>query len=170
MNSSSFRFAVASLLLGASFTASAAPAGPATSLVTKPLVVAGVLHEVLGPSPRCPSKLGGTLAGHGNDPLLGQVAFMGKDCVTPNGPLLNFGDGRITLLTESGEVIYANYSGQAVPTGEGSKVVYSNATFQITGGTGRYRRASGGGDFTGNQDLVTGAGTIKLNGKITYRD
>ena len=164
MNKPSLRFAVASLLLGASFTASAA------SLVTKPLVIAGVLQEVLGPSLRCPSKLGGTLVGHGIDPVLGPVAFMGNDCVTPNGPLLNFSDGRITLLTKSGEVIYANYSGQAVPTGEGNKVVYSNATFQITGGTGRYHRASGGGDFTGSQDLVTGAGTIKLSGKITYRN
>lgn len=166
MNTSSLRFAVASLLLGASFTA---PAASAASLVTKPLVITGVIHEVLGPSLRCTSKLGGTLVGHGNDPALGPVAFMGKDCVTPNGPLLTFSDGRITLLTKSGEVIYANYSGQAVPSDPG-KVVFSNATFQITGGTGRYHRASGGGDFTGSQELLTGAGTIKLSGKITYRE
>lgn len=167
MNTSSLRFAAASLLLGASFTA---PAASAASLVTKPLVIAGVIHEVLGPSLRCTSKLGGTLVGHGSDPVLGPVAFMGKDCVTPSGPLLNFSNGRITLLTGSGEVIYANYSGQAVPTGEGTKVVFSNATFQITGGTGRYHQASGGGDFTGSQELLTGAGTIKLSGKITYRE
>jgi hypothetical protein len=166
MNTSSLRFAVASLLLGASFTA---PAASAASLVTKPLVIEGVIHEVLGPALRCASKLGGTLVGHGNDPALGPVAFMGRDCVTPNGPLLTFSDGRITLLTGSGEVIYANYSGQAVPTGDG-KVAFSNATFQITGGTGRYHRASGGGDFTGSQALLTGAGTIKLSGKITYRE
>ena len=167
MNTSSLRFAVTSLLLGASL---AAPAASAAKLVTEPLVISGVIQEVLGPSLRCPSKLGGTLVGHGNDPVLGPVAFMGNDCVTPNGPLLTFSDGRITLLTRSGEVIYANYSGQAVPTGEGNKVAYSNATFQIIGGTGRYHRASGGGDFTGSQDLVTGSGTIKLNGKITYRE
>ena len=164
MKSSSLRFAVASLLLGASFTASAA------DLVTKPLAIAGVLKEVLGPSLRCPSKLGGTLVGHGDDPALGPVAFMGNDCVTPVGTLFNFSDGRITLLTKSGEVIYANYSGQALPTGEGTKVVFSNATFQITGGTGRYFRASGGGDFNGSQELLTGIGTIKLSGKITYRE
>lgn len=167
MNASSFRFAVASLLLGASFTA---PAAMAASLVTKPLVIAGVLKEVLGPSLRCTSKLGGTLVGHGSDPVLGPVAFTGNDCVTPVGPLFNFSDGRITLLTRSGEVIYANYSGQAVPTGEGTNVVFSNATFQITGGTGRYHMASGGGDFNGSQELLTGIGTIKLSGKITYRE
>lgn len=166
MNTSSLRLAAVSLLLGASL---AAPAASAAKLVTEPLVIAGVIQEVLGPSLRCTSKLGGTLVGHGSDPGLGPVAFMGNDCVTPNGPLLTFSGGRITLLTRSGEVIYANYSGQAVPTGEGNKVAYSNATFQITGGTGRYHRASGGGDFTGSQDLVTGAGTIKLNGKITHR-
>lgn len=166
MNKSSFRFAVASLLLGASFTT---PAASAASLVTKPLVISGVIQEVLGPALRCTSKLGGTLVGHGSDAGLGQVAFLGTDCVTPNGPLLTFSNGRITLLTKSGEVIYANYSGQAVPTGDG-KVAFSNATFQITGGTGRYHRASGGGDFTGSQELLTGAGNIKLSGKITHRE
>lgn len=178
MNPSSLRIAVASFLLGASFTVSAGPAAPASpvahaataaSQVTTPLVIEGAIQEVLGPALRCPSKLGGTLVGHGNDPALGPVAFLGKDCVTPNGPLLTFSDGRITLLTGSGELIYANYSGQAVPTGEGNKVIYSNASFQITGGTGRYYRASGGGDINGTQDLVTGGGTIKLNGKITHR-
>lgn len=178
MKPPSLRLAVASLLLAASCTASAGPsaqaapaahAASAASQVTAPLVIAGAIHEVLGPSPRCLSKLGGTLVGHGGDPVLGPVAFMGTDCVTPSGPLLTFSDGRITLLTRSGDVIYANYSGQAVPTGEGNMVVYSNASFQITGGTGRYHRASGGGDITGTQDLVTGSGTIKLNGKITHR-
>lgn len=128
------------------------------------------MQEVVGPSLRCASKIGGTIAGHGEDSIFGKVAFIGTDCITPSGPLYNFSDGRFTIVTKTGELIFANYSGQFVPTGEGTKFIFSNATFQITGGTGRYFRASGGGGFTGGEDMATGAGTIKLDGKITYRD
>lgn len=164
MKTAFFRLATTALLLCA---ASAASAGP---LVTKPLQISGVVQELVGPSLRCASKIGGTIVGHGKDPQVGPVAFMGSDCITPSGPLYNFSDGRITIVTKSGELIFANYSGQFVPTGEGTKYVFNNATFQITGGTGRYFRASGGGGFTGGEDMATGAGTIKLNGSITYRD
>jgi hypothetical protein len=165
MNKLFLRLAATSLMLCASFSASAAG-----KLVTKPLVIAGVVQEAVGPSLRCASKIGGTIAGHGDDPLFGKVAFIGTDCITPSGPLYNFSDGRFTIVTRTGELIFANYSGQFVPTGEGTKFVFNNATFQVTGGTGRYFRASGGGGFTGGEDMATGAGTIKLDGKITYRE
>ena len=155
------RLAAASLLLCASAVASA------KSFVTKPLVISGVVQELVGPSLRCASKFGGTITGHGSDPQTGRVAFIGTDCITPDGPLFNFSDGRITIVTQTGELIFLNYSGQFVPTGEGTKFVFNNATFQVTGGTGRYSRASGGGGFTGGEDMATGAGTIQLNGKIT---
>jgi hypothetical protein len=48
--------------------------------------------------------------------------------------------------------------------------VFSNATFQITGGTGQYARASGGGTMTGDEDIVTGQGTVQLSGQIQYKD
>lgn len=164
MNKFPLRVAATSLLLCASFAASAG------QLVTKPLVISGTIQELAGPSPRCASNFGGTIVGHGQDPVFGPVAFMGSDCITPSGPLFNFSDGRFTIVTYTGELIFANYSGQFVPTGEGTKFVFNNATFQITGGTGRYAKASGGGGFTGGEDMATGAGTIKLNGNITYRN
>lgn len=158
----SFRCAAVSLMLCTSAAVSAAPA------TTKPLVIEGKIQELVGPSLRCASKFGGTIIGHGASPLLNRVAFIGSDCITPSGSSFNFSEGRITIVTMLGEHIYANYSGQFVPTGEGTKYTFNNATFQITGGTGRYRKASGGGGFTGGEDMATGAGTIKLNGKITY--
>ena len=159
----SFRCAAASLMLCASFAATASPS------VTKPLVIEGVLQEFVGPSLRCKSLFGGTIIGQGYSALTGRVAFIGTDCITPSGPLFNFSNGRITIVTTDSEHIYANYQGQFVPTGEGTKFTFNNATFQITGGTGRYKKASGGGSFTGGEDMATGAGTIKLNGKITYK-
>jgi hypothetical protein len=164
MNKLFLRLAATSLMLCAPV------AVLAKSFVTKPLVISGVIQEVVGPSLRCASKFGGTITGHGADPAVGRVAFIGTDCITPSGSLFNFTDGRITIVTQTGELIFANYSGQFVPTGEGTKFVFNNATFQITGGTGRYFRASGGGGFTGGEDMASGAGTIKLNGKISYRE
>jgi hypothetical protein len=70
----------------------------------------------------------------------------------------------ITTLT--GELIYANYSGQFVPTGDGTKYAFTGATFQITGGTGRYVNATGGGDMTGGEDMATGQGTVQLTGRM----
>lgn len=159
-----FRCAALSLLLGVSVSAIAAPAS------TKPLVIEGVLQEFVGPSARCPSQFGGTIVGQGNSDLVGRVAFIGTDCITQNGPLFNFAEGRMTIVTTDSDQIFLNYSGQFVPTGEGAKFVFSNATFQITGGTGQYKKAAGGGSFTGGEDMSTGAGTIKVNGQITFKD
>lgn len=158
------RCAALSLMLCVSMTAVAAPAS------TKPLVIEGVLQEFVGPSARCSSNFGGTIVGQGNSALVGRVAFIGTDCITQNGPLFNFAEGRMTIVTTDSDQIFLNYSGQFVPTGEGAKFVFSNATFQITGGTGRYKKAAGGGNFTGGEDMATGAGTIKVNGQITFKD
>jgi hypothetical protein len=105
----------------------------------------------------------------GDSPQLGRVVFMANDCITPTPPLFNFA-GRFIVTTLTGEQIYANYSGQFVPTGEGTKHVFSGATFQITGGTGKYSKATGGGALTGAEDIVTGNGNLKLSGQIHSKD
>ncbi|SFG97557.1 hypothetical protein SAMN05518865_12632 [Duganella sp. CF458] len=136
--------------------------------VTTDIQVTGVIQEIPGPSARCPSKFGGTITGHGSSPLLGRVAFVANDCITPDGPVFNFNRGRFIVMTMSGDQLYANYSGQFVPTGQGSNYVFSGATFQITGGTGQYIFASGGGQLQGSEDMATGAGTITMSGRMSY--
>jgi hypothetical protein len=163
MIKSTLRLATSLLLLSASIGASA---GPAT---TKPLEITGVFQERTGPKPSCPSQFGGTLAGIGESPQLGRVVFMGSDCITPAPPLYNF-NGRFIVTNLAGEQIYANYSGQFVPTGEGTKHAFSGATFQITGGTGKYAKATGGGTLTGAEDIVTGNGNLKLSGQVHHKD
>ena len=158
-----------SLRLGAallvSFSCLSAVAAPA---VTRPFSLNGAILEVPGPSPRCPSNFGGTIVGHGETNIAGKVAFISSDCITPSGTLFNFSDGRLSIVTVTGEQIFANYSGQFVPTGEGTKYVFSGATFQITGGSGRYSKASGGGTLSGGEDMAGGVGTLQLQGTITY--
>lgn len=157
------RPAAVTLLLAASATASAG------SWVTKPITIEGTLVEAVGPADRCLSKFGGTISGHGNSDLMGgKVVFIATDCITPVGVLYNFSGGKFVVMTTSGDQIFANYSGQFVPTGEGAKFVFSGATFQVTGGTGKFARVTGGGTLSGGEDMITGAGNIKLEGKVLY--
>ena len=157
------RPAAVSLLLAASASASAG------GWVTQQLDVEGVLVEAVGPSDRCLSNFGGTISGHGESALMGgKVVFIATDCITPVGPLFNFSGGKFIVMTTSGDQIFANYSGQFVPTGEGAKYVFSGATFQITGGTGKFAKVSGGGILSGGEDMSTGTGTIKLSGRALY--
>jgi hypothetical protein len=157
------RPAAVALLLAASASASAG------SWVAKPIQIEGPLVEAVGPADRCLSKFGGTISGHGESALMGgKVVFIATDCITPVGPLFNFSGGKFIVMTTSGDQIFANYSGQFVPTGEGTKYVFSGATFQVTGGTGKFARITGGGTLSGGEDMVTGAGNIKLNGTVLY--
>ena len=55
-----------------------------------------------------------------------------------------------------------------MPTGQGADYVFSGASFTITGGTGRYIFATGGGQLQGNENMLTGAGSIALKGRISY--
>jgi hypothetical protein len=163
MFKSVLRLATGAVLMSAALCASAAPA------TYKDFKLSGVLQEIPGPSARCASKFGGTILGFGASSAIGKVTFLASDCITPNGTTYTFSNGKFLITTLTGELIFANYSGQFVPTGAGTKFVFSGATFQVTGGTGRYARASGGGDMTGGEDMTTGQGTIQLSGRILMK-
>jgi len=165
MFKSTLRIAFTSALVSAALCAPATAAKPSY----QDLEINGVLQELVGPSLRCASKFGGTILGYGASPTLGKLGFVANDCITPSGASFNFSDGLFVITTLSGEQVYANYSGQFVPTGEGSKFVFNGATFTITGGTGRYFKASGGGNLSGGEDMQTGQGTIQLKGRILLK-
>jgi hypothetical protein len=167
MSQSLLRLAAGSLLMSVAMCASAGPNKNTAS--QQDFTLSGVLQEVPGPSARCPSNFGGTIAGFGDSNVLGKVAFLSSDCITPNGSGFTFSAGHFMITTMTGELVFADYSGQFVPTGVGSNFVFSNATFQVTGGTGRYAKASGGGDLTGTEDMTTGKGTIQLTGRVLFK-
>jgi hypothetical protein len=164
MFKSILRFATTALLLSAAVGASAAPSS------YKDFELSGVMQEVPGPSARCASGFGGTIMGYGNSELLGKVSFLTSDCITQNGPAFTFSEGRFMITTMSGELLFASYNGQFLPTGEGTRFVLSNASFTITGGTGRYAKATGSGTLGGGEDMATGQGNIQLKGRILFKD
>lgn len=165
MSQSLLRLAAGSLLMSVALCASAGNGNASYQDFT----LSGVLQEVPGPSARCPSNFGGTIAGFGDSNLFGKVVFLSSDCITPNGSGYTFSAGHFMITTLTGELVFADYSGQFVPTGVGTNFVFSNATFQVTGGTGRYTKASGGGDLTGGEDMATGKGTIQLKGRVLIK-
>jgi len=160
------RVATASVLMSVAFGASAGN----KHKTYEDLEINGVFQEIVTPSLLCPSKLSGNLAGYGDsDALGGRVVFLSKDCFTQNGTTFTFANGKFMITTMSGELLFADYSGQAIPTGKGSEAAFNGATFQITGGTGKYFKATGGGDITGTEDLLTAKGTIQLKGRILLK-
>lgn len=166
MSQSLLRLAAGSLLMSVALCASA---GNGNSSY-KDFTVSGVLQEIPGPSVRCASQFGGNIAGFGDSKLLGRVAFLSSDCITPNGSNYTFSDGHLVITTMTGELVFADYGGQFVATGLGTNYVFSSATFTITGGTGKYARASGGGALTGGEDMATGKGTLQLSGRILLKN
>jgi hypothetical protein len=164
MFKSFLRFATTALLMSAAVGASAA------SSSYKDFELSGVLQEVPGPSARCASQFGGTIMGYGVSTSLGKVSFLASDCITPNGNSFTFSEGRFMITTMTGELLFASYNGQFVPTGEGTKYVFTNASYAITGGTGRYAKATGSGTLSGGEDMATGQGNIQLKGRILLKD
>jgi hypothetical protein len=175
MSQSLLRLAAGSLLMSVALCASAgnnkyaAHQNDAAYSSSSDFTLSGVLQETPGPMARCPSNFGGVIAGFGDSNVFGKVGFLSSDCITPSGSGYTFSQGHFIITTLTGDLVFADYSGQFVPTGVGANFVFSNATFQITGGTGRYAKASGGGDLTGGEDMATGKGTIKLSGRVLLK-
>ncbi|MDY0964857.1 hypothetical protein [Massilia sp. CFBP9026] len=163
MKTVSLRLLPSLVLMAASLSASAGPT------VTRALEVKGVFNEKVGPATQCASTLGGKLAGHGETADGTPVAFVGGDCFAQSGTTFTFSNGKFVLLFPNGDQIFANYGGQFLPTGAGTAYVMNGGTFTITGGSGTYARATGGGYLSGTEDLSTGAGTIALSGRVSYK-
>lgn len=64
-----------------------------------------------------------------------------------------FTSGHFILTGANGDAISGTHSGQLVFTSPATAAI--NGVFVITGGTGRFSSASGGGVATGNLDLTT---------------
>lgn len=142
--------------------------------------------EFLLPAPSCPSQQGGIGVGTGTTNLFTKKPETQKttavlssfDCVNPKADgTLGFGPGTFTLTGPGGESIFATYTGTLTPTATDPVTKlpvysFSSATFNITGGTGRYLRAGGGGTISGTETINfatgTAQGSLAATGKIVY--
>lgn len=106
-----------------------------------------------------------SLSGAGHALHLGRINVEQDHCVNLLGPdPLAFTDGRFTLTAANGDTVTGTYGGRLQPTGT-PNLFAIDATFLITGGTGRFAGASGGGIATGMTDLLTSE--IELAGRVS---
>ena len=121
-----------------------------------------------------------TLTGRGSATHLGVVSASSQDCINPNGafdpgaPASNSfafvsQPAPMRIIASNGDQLFMTYSGQL--TARVDRPHRIRGHFVITGGTGRYAQATGGGILTGRQDIsqvVSGRGEVVAEGAISY--
>ncbi|RFC37398.1 MAG: hypothetical protein DID90_2727553316 [Candidatus Nitrotoga sp. LAW] len=123
-------------------------------------------YEVTGPKAECaPSYFGGNITGigtgsitaNGKSESLGVLTLTADDCITPVDAVSFRAEGNLTLTAGNGNNIMAHYSVSFIP--ENPPIYrYENFTYQITGGTGRFKGISGSGSAVGTSNINMGLG------------
>jgi len=114
------------------------------------------------PGERCPA-LTVEIQGTGNFTHLGQFITEQSHCAAPTS--LAFTDGVFTFTAANRDQIRGTYLGEFAPLDPPLFTI--DGHFTITGGTGRFAGATGGGDASGVQNLATGDATVTLVGTIS---
>ena len=114
----------------------------------------------------------GNITGGGYATELGAVTVQATDCFVPTGPM-SFAfatrpDTFVTLTTASGDQLFGTYSGTAV--GNPLPVLAINGNVTFTGGTGRFKRASGSGTLQGVENIgsTPAVGFLVISGTLTF--
>ncbi|SOD41591.1 PEP-CTERM sorting domain-containing protein [Nitrosovibrio sp. Nv4] len=146
---------------------------PLTAVEGAALTISGITQEEVGYRPDCASQFGGTTTGIGTSSLLGRVSLETNDCIIPIDDYFAF-TGTMIFTVSSGDELFADYSGFFTPTISPSIFTLTDSIFNITGGTGSFRTATGGGTLLGGQNIQTGRGLMQATGTISdykkYRD
>ncbi|HEY6795023.1 MAG TPA: hypothetical protein VI248_10125 [Kineosporiaceae bacterium] len=123
---------------------------------------AGVLDPPHGPPPE-------RLTGSGNATHLGASTNSGQGRIT--GPANRCSDGfavqndEVLTSTDDGDQVRITTFTEDCPVSPG--VFEAIGTFTVTGGTGRFAGASGGGNITGTPDLSQGTFEFSFDGRIS---
>ena len=157
-----FFVALAATVFFASGATAAKPAVPFKALIA-------ITEQLGAPSLGCASSA--TVVGTGAAAHMGPVTSSSTDCVNfdPSTGLFSFSSTNIVLTASNGDQVFGTYQG-TVDASSGIGVI--TGSFTITGGTGRFLNASGGGAILGLEVLDipnrSGQGQIQLNGTISY--
>jgi hypothetical protein len=127
------------------------------SIVTSEDLVFGPFDR--SPFAPCPLGVTGVLQAVGVGTHMGKVTGQLTDCpnvfVPPGTPFI-FEDGEFTLTAANGDEVSGTYRGELHATPVNGLFVVKNGQFTITGGTGRFAGAQGGGVLTGGEIITPG--------------
>ncbi|HEX6705263.1 MAG TPA: hypothetical protein VF169_10935 [Albitalea sp.] len=121
-----------------------------------------------------------TLTAKGSAAHLGEVSVASQDCVNVKGAfdagapgsnsfVFTNHLGPVRITTATGDQLFMTYSGSLSARDDGPHRIRGH--FVITGGTGRFAHAVGGGTLAGHEDtiqVVFGRGVIVATGSISY--
>lgn len=139
---------------------------PLTAVEGAALTISAIIQEQVGYRPDCASQFGGTITGTGTSSLPGRISIEANDCITPVENHLSF-EGTMIFTLSSGDEIFADYFGSFIPTNYPSLFTFKDSFFNITGGTGNFLSATGGGKLEGGENISTGWGVIQATGTIS---
>jgi hypothetical protein len=110
----------------------------------------------------------GLIAGSGVVSHLGKVSVESTDCVNLAGAGFSFMSTQLVITAANGDQLKGSYGGMFNWDNKGG----ITGGFVITGGTGRFANAKGGGTVSGveqaDMQALTGQGQIRLDGTISY--
>ena len=117
-----------------------------------------------------PPALANVVEAHGNGfTTAGPLAF--TLIKTAGGGVFH---GCLTLTAPDGDVLQATYAGTGIPP-NANKFAFAEGTLEFTGGTGRFKNASGTGTWTGVFDnfyvassILGGGPAVPLQGMAFY--
>ena len=133
-------------------------------------------EAVLPAAPGGSCFLIGHLSGSGSSSALGRVTASTQDCINPRDAAAttfgfhnNLAPMGVEFIGESGDRLFARYSGTLTPrAGAPHRIA---GMFVITGGSGRYTGALGGGIVDGYEDISqpgAGRGEVSFRGVLSY--
>jgi hypothetical protein len=154
-------------LVVVSFVAIGAAYAPALSSQRSGFEAHLAIREATAPDALCRGlrvhHVGGGMATH-----LGQATWSGGECAdflaTPGR--VHVRDGRGVLTSRNGDELHVSYEADGNLPSFGGEV-HVKGPFAVTGGTGRFSGASGGGTFSADVNAFRPDGTIDLIGTLS---
>lgn len=119
--------------------------------------------------PASPGIFLGSTSGAGHASHLGRVTATSTEVLdfTASPGRLTVRDGRLVMVAANGDELHWSYGGGGpLPDANGNTPI--TGTFVITGGTGRFAGASGGGIAKGVASVVTNIVSLSYRGTISY--
>jgi hypothetical protein len=113
----------------------------------------------------CPGALRLNVTEVGRVTQMGAVTARAFVCQKLDPNDLSF-NGQFTYTAANGDTVSGTFFGKLVPV-SGTLYQVQDEQFTITGGTGRFAGASGGGIVVGTVDLASGEGVHQIDGSIS---
>lgn len=173
MKSRWMKMPLALLALGAGLALAAGPASAAAVMLDWRVLGSGAVGGTCAASPvlvsGCTANSGGSAVGThvGNSTWTLSVTTGPVAVANSSGGNCFTADGTGDVTAANGDMVFYNTVGWLCEEAAAGSPYHYNGTYRITGGTGRFSAAVGGGDVAAT-NVRGGTSYIKIDGNINY--